>query len=197
MFDEYKSLIQEFVPLTNDEWALIESKLIVKHYKKGDSLLQAGDICKTLRFINKGIARLFFINEEGKEFTCFIGHNYKNARATDKFILDFESFSKQTDSSSFSDVVEDCETVELTHNDLQDLCAQIKNVQTFMDEMGSLVFTNTRDDMVYRSTTTAKQRYEDFAQDNPQLLKKVPQHQLAAFLGIAPQSLSRLKNESK
>ena len=197
MFDKYKSLIQEFVNLTNEEWALIESKLTLKQYKKGDSLLQAGDICQTLRFINKGIARLFFINEEGKEFTCFIGHNNKNARATDKFILDFESFSKQTPSSSFSDVVDDCETVEMSFHDLQDLCSKIKNVQTFMDEMGSLVFTNIRDDMVYRSTTTAKQRYEDFSQENQQLLKKVPQHQLATFLGIAPQSLSRLKNESK
>jgi len=196
MFEEYRNLIQELVKINDEEWALFESKLTLTHYKKGDVLLQAGDVCKTLRFINKGIARLYFINDEGKEFTCFIGHNDKSARPTDKFILDFESFSKQSASSSFSDVLEDCETVELSFDDLQDLCSKIKSIKVFMDEMGTLVFTNIRDDMVYRSTTTAKQRYEDFAQEKPMLLKKVPQHQLASFLGIAPQSLSRLKNEN-
>jgi len=196
MFETYRNLISTFTTISDKEWSKIESRLKLVSYKKGDVLLQAGDVCKTLRFINKGIARLFFINEEGKEFTCFIAHNDKNSRATDKFILDFESFSKQTPSHSFADVVEDCEMVELSHNDLQTLCLEVKNIQVFMDEMATLVFTSIRDDMVYRSTTTAKQRYEDFSHENPLLLKKVPQHQLATFLGIAPQSLSRLKNES-
>lgn len=196
MFENYRELISTFTTISDEDWAKIESKLTLVSYKKGEVLLRAGDICKTLRFINKGIARLFFINEEGKEFTCFIAHNDKNARPTDKFILDFESFSKQTAAQSFADVVEDCEIVELSHDDLQTLCLEVTNVQVFMDEMASLVFASIRDDMVYRSTTTAKQRYEDFLQDNPLLLKKVPQHQMATFLGIAPQSLSRLKNET-
>jgi|GEM_PF-1171697 len=196
MFETFRELISTFTSISDEEWAVVESKLTLVSYKKGDTLLQAGDICKTLRFINKGIARLFFINEEGKEFTCFIAHNDKNSRATDKFILDFESFSKQTPSHSFADVVEDCKMVELSHTDLKRLCLEVKSVQVFMDEMATLVFASIRDDMVYRSTTTAKQRYEDFLQENPLLLKKVPQHQLATFLGIAPQSLSRLKNDN-
>lgn len=196
MFEKYKNLIKEFVTLSQQEWELFESKLKVVKYKKGDILLHAGDICKTLRFINKGIARLYFINEEGKEFTCFIAYNDANARPTDKFILDFESYSKQTKSGSFSDVVEDCEIIEVSYEDMQELCSKIKNLEIFMNEMATLVFSSIRDDMIYRSTTTAKQRYEDFLHDKPILLKKVPQHQLATFLGIAPQSLSRLKNES-
>ena len=196
MFESYKNLIEEFVTLENEEWALIQSKLKVVQYKKGDTLLHAGDVCKTLRFINKGIARLYFINEEGKEFTCFIAFNDESARPTDKFILDFESYSKQTESGSFADVVDDCEIVECSYENMQELCSKVKKLQLFMEEMGTLVFASIRDDMIYRSTTTAKQRYEDFLHDKPLLLKKVPQHQLATFLGIAPQSLSRLKNES-
>lgn len=196
MFESYRNLIEEFVTLSNEEWKLFESKLIFKKYKKGDVLLHAGDVCKTLRFINKGIARLYFINEEGKEFTCFIAHNDASSRATDKFILDFESYSKQIDSGSFADVVDDCEIFEISYDDMQKLCSEIKNLEVFMNEMATLVFTSIRDDMVYRSTTTAKQRYEDFLNEKPNLLKKVPQHQIATFLGIAPQSLSRLKKES-
>ena len=196
MFELYKELIKEFIDLSDEEWILFKSKLILKKYKKGDILLRAGDICKTLRFINKGIARLYFINEEGKEFTCFIAYNDDNARATDKFILDFESYSKQIPSGSSSDVIDDCEILEISYDEIQVLCSKIKNLKIFMDEMATLAFTSIRDDMIYRSTTTAKQRYEDFLNENPNLLKKVPQYQLATFLGIAPQSLSRLKNES-
>mgnify|MGYP000995178730 FL=1 len=150
MYESYRNLISTFSTISNEEWSKIESKLTLVSYKKGDVLLQAGDICKTLRFINKGIARLFFINEEGKEFTCFIAHNDKKSRATDKFILDFESFSKQTPSHSFVDMIEDCEIVELSYDDLQALCLEVKSVQVFMNEMSALVFTSIRDDMVYR-----------------------------------------------
>ncbi len=195
MFKSYKSLISEFVTLTDGEWELFESKSKVVHYKKGDILFRAGDVCDTLRFINKGIARLFYITEEGKEFTCFIAFNDKGSRSSDKFILDFESYSKQKASGSFADVVDDCEVVEISYEDMKDLCVKIKKLQVYLNEMTTLVFSDLRDDMLYRSTSTAKQRYKDFAYDKPLLLKKVPQHQLATFLGIAPQSLSRLKNE--
>ena len=195
MFETYRNLIEEFVTLQDEEWSLIESKLKVVQYKKGDVLFRAGDVCKTMRFINKGIARLFFITEEGKEFTCHIAFNDKNARSTDKFILDFQSYSNQTPSESFADVVDDCEILETCFEDMQELCSQIKAFQEFQDKMAKLVFESIRDDLLYRSTTTAKQRYEDYLCKQPELLKKVPQYQLATFLNIAPQSLSRLKNE--
>jgi len=197
MFDTFKNFMETYATFTPQEWEQVESKLKLVHYKKGDTLLHAGDVCKTLRFINKGIARLYFINEEGKEFTCFIAFNDKSARPTDKFILDFESYSNQIESTSFADVVDDCEIVEISYEDMQELSKKVGSMKIFMEEMGTLVFASIRDDMIYRSTTTAKQRYEDFLHEKPLLLKKVPQYQLATFLGIAPQSLSRLKNESK
>ena len=135
MYESYRNLISTFSTISNEEWSKIESKLTLVSYKKGDVLLQAGDICKTLRFINKGIARLFFINEEGKEFTCFIAHNDKNSRATDKFILDFESFSKQTPSHSFVDMIEDCEIVELSYDDLQTVFLEVNSVPGFMNKI--------------------------------------------------------------
>jgi len=69
MFSKYKAFMQKYISLNFVEWSMMKMKLKIIHYKKGDIIHNAGDICKKLMFINSGLARAFIVDENGKDIT--------------------------------------------------------------------------------------------------------------------------------
>jgi CRP-like cAMP-binding protein len=194
MFTKYKKFMDKYVSLNQIEWTLFKSKIKIDHYKKGEIIHYAGDVCTKLMFINYGIIRAYIIDINGKDYTWNICFNDINSKMTNVYIVDYDSFVNQSQSRISFEVLEDCELLSLTYNDLQFLYKYSKKGERFGRLMAEIAYSHTHNATIDRLTKTAKERFEDLINEAPYLLEKVPQYHIATYLGITPQSLSRLKN---
>jgi CRP-like cAMP-binding protein len=194
MFTKYKKFIDKYISLNQIEWALFKSKVKIFHHKKGEIIHYAGDVCTKLMFINYGIIRAYIIDINGKDYTWNICFNDTNSKMTNVYVVDYDSFVNQSQSKISFEVLEDCELLSLTYNDLQFLYKYSKKGERFGRLMAEIAYSHTHNATIDRLTKTAKERFEDLINEAPYLLEKVPQYHIATYLGITPQSLSRLKN---
>jgi len=194
MFSRYKQFIDKYISLNQIEWALFKSRVKVIHHKKGEIIHYAGDVCTKLMFINYGIIRAYIIDINGKDYTWNICFNDTNSKMTNVYVVDYDSFVNQSQSKISFEVLEDCELLSLTYNDLQFLYKHSKKGERFGRLMAEMAYSHTHNTTIDRLTKTAKERFEDLINQAPYLLEKVPQYHIATYLGITAQSLSRLKN---
>ena len=197
MYQKYKSFIGKYISLTIIEWTLLKSKLKIAHFKKGETIHYAGDICTKMMFINSGMARAYLLDENGKDFTWSIFFNDNNAGMTNLFMVDYDSFINQSESKMSFEVLEDCEVVVSTYADVQFLYKHLKKGDRFGRLMSQEAYSYLHHYFITRQTLNAKERFDDFINKTPYLLEKVPQYHIASLLGITPQHLSRLKKEYK
>lgn len=197
MYEKYKNFIEKHVHFNIIEWTLFKSKLKISNHKKGEIIHYAGDICTKLMFINSGIVREYFIDDSGKDHTWNICFNDENAQMINVYVVDYDSFINQRESKISFEVLEDCELLSVNYSDVQFLYNYSKKGERFGRLMAERAYTYTHNLIIDRLTKTASQRFKEFMVKTPYLLDKVPQYHIATLLGIAPQSLSRLKKEFK
>jgi len=195
MYENYKNFMEKYIKFNLLEWKLFESKLSIKSFQKGETILAQGDICKELYFINNGLARSYIIDENGKDFTWGIYFNDKTSHMTNLFVVEYDSFLYQKASSIHIEALEDCEIIVVSFDDVQFLYNKLKRGERFGRLMAEEAYSYLHQIMVDRQIKSAKERFDDFVANTPHLLKKVPQYHIATFLGITPQHLSRLKKE--
>jgi len=157
-------------------------------FQKGENLLSEGQVCKNLYFINSGLTKSYLLNE-GKE-------HIRQFAAENDFIVDLGSFLSQTKSAFFIQTLESTEVLKITFEDLDRL---FNSSFSFM-KLGKVIADRSTINLVKRSVSLikddAKQRYLDFTKERPTLIQRVPQFMIASYLGITPESLSRIRKES-
>lgn len=195
LYDKFKTFISRYISINIIEWAFVERKLNVAYFKKGQTILNIGDICDKLYFINSGLARAYAIGEDGKDFTWSIFFNDKNADMSNLFVVDYESFVNRSESKLAIEALEDCELIYFNKDDLEMLYNRFKTSEHFGRLMSQEAYTILHNRMLNMQLKSAKERFEDFMRDTPYLLDKVPQYYIASYLGMTPQHLSRLKKE--
>jgi len=194
MYKNYRVFIEKYVSLNFLEWNLFKSKVKIKRYKKGQTIHHIGDICTKLAFINSGLARAYIIGEDGKDYTWSIFFNDENSHMTNLFVVDYDSFTNQTESNLSIEAIEDCELFVIDYKDIQFMYDKLKKGERFGRLMAQEAYSYLHKMAIDRQLKTAKERFDEFMQKTPYLLDKVPQYHIATFLGITPQHLSRLKN---
>ena len=195
MYQQYKRFISKYLSINSIEWSLIQSRLSVKRYIKGEAILHQGDVCGELYFINRGLARGYIIDESGKDFTWGIFFNDSTAHMSNIFVVEYDSFLRQSPSSIHIEALEECEIVAISFSDVQFLYNRLKKGERFGRLMAEEAYSYLHAMTIDRQTKSAKQRFEKFTRETPHLLDKVPQYHIATLLGITPQHLSRLKKE--
>jgi len=114
---------------------------------------------------------------------------------TNLFVVDFESFTNQTESQLEIVALEDCEVVALEFRDIEYVYSNTKKGNQFGRLMPQEAYSYLHNLTIQRQVLTATQRFEHFMSQTPHLLDKVPQYHIATLLDITPQHLSRLKKE--
>ena len=194
-FKKYKQVFDQFVDLNAEEWALFRSKIKIYHFKKGEIIHHAGEVCRKLFFINYGIVRSYAVGTEGNDYTWGISFNDENSIVSNIYLVDYDSFISQEISKLSFEVVEDCQLLAIAYDDLQSIYRSSKNGERFGRLMAEQAYSYAHNLILDRLTKTASMRYQEFIENTPYLLDKVPQYHIATFLGITPQSLSRIKKE--
>tara|TARA_R110002049_G_scaffold33375_4_gene109752 strand:- start:5709 stop:6293 length:585 start_codon:yes stop_codon:yes gene_type:complete len=156
-------------------------KLAAKEY-----FLREGHVCKQMAFIEKGELRMFYITERGKEINVeFFLEN--------DFVASYQSFLSQAKSKYYIQALSDCELVTISHRTLQNAYANSLYWQKFGRIIAEKVFTlaelRTEGLLFYN----AEQRYLNLLKNRPNIFKKIPLYHIASYLGIEPESLSRLR----
>jgi len=197
MFQKYKDFIKQYISFNSFEWKLFESRLQIKEFQKGDTILYQGDICTDLYFLNHGLARAFIIDEDGRDFTWSIFFNDANSSMTNLFVTDYDSFLHQKASNLSIEALENTQLISVSYENTQFLYNQLKKGERFGRLMSEAAYTHVHKKIMDMQTKNANERFEEFMERTPYLLTKVPQYHIATHLGITPQHLSRLKKEYK
>ena len=191
----YKDFMYQYVSLSSEQWSKFASKITTKKYKKGDIILAAGDVCKELLFIEEGLARGYIIAEDGKDYTWSIYFNDQDAQITNVYIVDYESFLAKKPAQLSIDALEDTRVTILTYANLQYLYEHVTGGDKFGRFMAEGAYTTVHNRVINRISKSAKERFDEFVEQTPYLLEKVPQYHIATYLGVTPQHLSRLKQD--
>ena len=191
----FLKLISHFVLLPDRDSQLLENELNFKSYRVGDKILQEGSICKNIIFIVSGKARSFFINHEGQECTWNFHFNDADSKFENYFLLDYNSFLSQKPTYLTFEVIEDIKVISLNFDDMQKVIVNSAVLQNVLSVMSSIAYQTVHKRAFSLLTQNAKERYLHLLNDEPYLLNKFQHYLIASYLGIAPQSLSRLRKE--
>ena len=178
--------IEQKVSLSPADKEMIETFFIKKRLRKKQYLLQEGDVCKYLSFVAKGLIRTYNIDEKGDEHMSVFGWE-------GWWISDFNSFLSVTPAVFNIDAIEDAELFMISRPDYDALTLKVP----IMDRYFRILFQNslvTKERRLMSSIThTAAQKYEQLIDSNPEIIDRIPQNMVASYLGIAPETLSRIK----
>ncbi|WP_304545525.1 Crp/Fnr family transcriptional regulator [Sulfurimonas microaerophilic] len=192
-FAKYKEFIQRYISVNILEWKIFTSKLSIKKFKKNETILYQGDVCKELYFINSGLVRAYILDENGKDFTWTIFFNDQNSHVTNLFVVDYQSFLEQKPATIYIEALEDTELVCVSYKDVEFLYNNFKKWERFGRLMSEAAYRYLHKQTIERQCKSADERFLLFMDETPHLLEKVPQYHIATLLGITPQHLSRLK----
>lgn len=158
------------------------------HVKKGEFVLRPGDMGSSAFYVEKGCLRSYLIDDKGKE------HIYQFA-PEDWIISDEEAIMEQTPAMLFIDAIED--SVLKVVNQSGDLNADKADHETANEILRSLQrkVNAFRKRIILLLSADAEERYSNFIRTYPDLVKRVPLKMIASYLGITPESLSRVRKD--
>lgn len=184
MHESFYAFIQELAPEFNIDINLLKSLLNSRKVSKGEFLFHKGDICDFVAFTYKGCLRSFVL-KDGKEYTLFF-------HIENQTFGDYESFQKSKPACFSCQAIEDSEVLIFNHQAMvffEKAPEGQKLLRLVAEDLAFLL----RDKLLSLLIDTPQERYLKLIETEPQLLQRIPQYYLASYLGIEPESLSRLK----
>lgn len=180
--------IRSRITLSEEEVELIKTKLIPKKARKRQYLLNAGDVCQYLIFVERGLLRSFADDEEGGEHTMqFALEGW--------WISDMASFFSGDETRYNIEALEESELLQLSRQAMDDLMDSVPRMQRyFLDLMQNHIIALQRRIAVTQSMT-AEERYLKLMEINPNLINRASQQHIASYLGITPETLSRIRKQ--
>jgi CRP/FNR family transcriptional regulator, anaerobic regulatory protein len=156
--------------------------LFVKEVKKKETLLIEGNVCKNIYFVRTGAVKQYYLSE-GKEFI-------QNFYFEGNMASHFNSFLTQTESDSYLEAIEGTELWVMSYHNFERICQASPE---FSQQLAVLMSKMNSHRVNLLLLSDAMLRYKKFLADEPELLQRVPQYMIASYLGMTPETLSRIR----
>ena len=178
--------IAKHVTLTPEEQELFLSKTETRQFKVKTILLSAGEVATCTYFVNSGILRSFNINDNIIEHVLHFA-------CEGWWIGDMYSYISEKPGNLFIEVLEDAEVVIITKENHQKLYQEIPKLERFFRILAENSLVSHQERLMDNLSLTAEERFEKFCSKYPTLIQKVPQKQIASFIGVSPEFFSKMK----
>jgi CRP-like cAMP-binding protein len=178
--------ISRHISLTEEETGYFTSFLQVKKLRKRQYLVQAGDLCRYECFINTGCLRQYYLDDVGQEHIVMFG-------IEDWWISDMYGLVTGKPALTNVDALEDSELLLLERNVFDELLLKIPKFERLFRIMLQRAFIAQQVRIIENISLSAEERYTRFMERYPLLEQRLPQRHIAAYLGITPESLSRIR----
>lgn len=187
-FEHFCSFIQKIVPIiSKDELEGFFSKSKKAEFQKGEHLIEEGAVCRRLFFIHQGLFR-YYILHEGQDITKDFAVDQHNP-----FCTAYTSFMLQKPSEIWIEALEPCQVWVWNQADVLPLFQEHPTWLRFAKTMADYLFFRKEQRELRLLKCSAEERYHHFLTDFPGLSQRVPQYHIASYLGITPESLSRIR----
>ena len=179
---------QKMISLNAEEKNLVTDLFKPRLYRKKQYKLQEGDICNQLNFIVRGCLRMYKIDEAGNTHIIqFAAENW--------WIMDIASFHGRKPSELNIDALEDTMTLQISYDNLLILYSNAPKFNLIFRVLIENSYVALQNRLLQNISSTAEEKYLSFIKSFSHLTNRIPQTQIAAFLGITPEFLSRLRNK--
>ena len=191
MFESFKQYILERSIISESDLLKIEAVCQYKKLRKKQYLLQEGDVWKYNAFIVKGCLRTFHVDDKGNEHIL-------NFAIENWWTGDRESLQSGLPSIYNIEALEDAEIILITKDNFDQLCKEIPAFNDMINAILQKSFVASQGRIQTFLSLGAEEKYQRFIEKYPQLALRVPQGMIASYLGITPETLSRVrKNRTK
>lgn len=179
---------EQYFPLNHLERQEIPARFTERSVKRRGFILQQGDVCKYFTFIVSGCFRQYAIDENGKE------HNLQFA-AENEWITDLSSFYAEEPSSLYIEAVEPSVVLQIKHDDLLYLYTNYHKFDRNFRIIVERKYIDLQNRVMQNISVTAENRYINFMDRYPNLANRLPNIQIASYLGITPEFLSKVRKK--
>ncbi len=183
--EQIKEYISRFVCYNDQELTAFFKILRKTVIPKGGYLMQAGQVCDHVAFINKGHFRAFYVIDN-KEVTY-------NFSFQGNFFTDYPSFLTRQPSNETHQALEDAEVLTLSYNDMQQCYVNTPAWERFGRLIGEFILIGIAERNRSMLFMSPEERYLNLMKTRPKVIATIPQHHIASYLGIQPESLSRIR----
>jgi CRP-like cAMP-binding protein len=156
--------------------------------KKKSFLLREGEVCKFEGFVVKGLFRVYHINQNGFEQVLYFA-------VENWWITDIDSFTNEIPSQLFIEAIEDSEVLLISKKDKEFAYTNLPKIEKLFRVMTQKTHVALQRRMIDNLSKTAEQRYLDFIEKYPELYKRLTNLQIAAYLGISHEFLSKIRKK--
>lgn len=185
MDNKLLNYFQRIMPLSEEEIRAIVDTMHIQHYEKGTVLLKEGQISSEVYFVLEGCVRQFYL-VDGDEKT-------NNFFTEEQWVISMNSFSQNNPSNHYLDCCMNCTLVVGNRDKEEILYKQFPKFESVSRKVMEKVFAEQQEIMSTYTTDTAEQRYLKLLKSRPDLFQKIPQYQIASYIGVKPESLSRIR----
>jgi CRP-like cAMP-binding protein len=188
MVEKLIACILEKVNLSEEDIDIIEHLCIPKKVRKRQYILNAGDVCQYITFVERGMLRSFTVDSEGSEYVVqFAIEGW--------WISDVGSFVSGKEALYNIEALEDCELLHLTKSGMEELVTQVPGMERFFRLlMQSNIVALQRRVVAYMSLS-AEEKYLKLMEVAPDIMQRASQQHIASYLSITPETLSRVRKK--
>ncbi len=184
-FSKIKEFIARFATFSEEELELFMQRLTKKEVSKNNYLLKGGQVCDYVSFINKGHFRSScMVNNEDVTYNFFFDGN---------FLTDYSSFLTRRPSIESHQALEDAEVLLLSYADMQMIYKKAPAWEKFGRLIAEFIIIGIADRNRSMLFLSPEDQYLNLMKTRPKVIANIPQHYIASYLGIQPESLSRIR----
>ena len=187
MYERLRNFFERSLIVSDEQFEFIKSLFLPIKVRKGEFLLREGEIARNTIFVASGCLRTFTIDDKGKEHILqFSPENWWTGDM---------NFTNNVPSQCFIEALEDSEILVTEFTSIQKLLEYMPAMSAFYQAALQKAVAAKNQRIVSSMSATAEERYIEFLKKYSSLLQRVPQHMIASYLGISPETLSRIRKQ--